>query len=364
MGLLGQYSRRSILNAMQQHTDVKGALLDGRLADTLVRSVAPRPEPTAPPADTLYNCAVVGLFDADFPALLKTIADPPLILYHRGPLQLLQSATTVAVVGARRCTSTGRGIAQQMAQDLAGYGLVVVSGLALGIDGAAHRGALCARPPGTGEAPGHGATVAVLGSGLDHIYPQRHRQLAADIVRAGGLLLSEYAPASGPRAHHFPERNRLISGLSRATVVVEASEKSGSLITARLGLEQGRDVMAVPGPVSSLVSAGCHRLIQQGAALVTDAADVLLSLGIEAIETAAADPADHLHENLPVTRLPSDQHRQILAIVEALPVTLDDICLQTGLPAQTVSSILVSLELLGFVQQVQLGYIRSPSRQV
>jgi len=360
IALLDQYPRRQILKVMDQCVDPEAALLEGRLAKTLQQTCrtrqnsASRSKPVSPP------CAVVGYFDAQFPALLKSIPDPPLVLYYRGPLTLLQEATAVAVVGARRCTSAGRLLAEQMARDLAGHGVTVVSGLALGIDGAAHRGALSAVVESVGAAAKTGFTVAVLGSGLYHIYPPRHLQLAMDIVAADGLLLSEYPPLTGPRAHHFPERNRLISGVSGATVVIEAGDRSGSLITARLGLEQGRDVMAVPGPVSSRVSAGCHRLIQQGAALVTDAEDVLLALGIEAAVEGNQGQTDALHERLSPINLPSVQHHRVLDCIQGLPVALDEVCLQTGLTAGEVSSLLVSLELLGFVQQVPLGYIRSP----
>ncbi len=347
---------------MEQCVDPQTALLDGGLAKILKQIARARSKSTSRRTPAFTSCAVVGFFDADFPPLLKIIPDPPLVLYYRGAITLLHNTSAIAVVGARRCTSGGRLLAQQMAKDLSLHGLTIVSGLALGIDGAAHRGALRAAELNASAPAKPGLTVAVLGSGLNHIYPQRHRQLAAEIIAADGLLLSEYPPSTGPRPHHFPERNRLISGICGATVVIEAGERSGSLITARLGLEQGRDVMAVPGPVSSSVSAGCHRLIQQGAALVTDAVDVLFALGIEAAVEKNQYPTDSLHESLPPVHLPSDRHARVLTCVQGLPVTLDEVCLQTGLSADEVSSLLVSLELSGFVQQVQLGYIRLPSR--
>lgn len=362
MELLDQYSRRQILKCIDRCADPQSALLQGHLADTLQQNCRPRSKRAPRRSHSSSGTAVVGIFDAHFPPLLKSIPDPPLVLYYKGVLSLLQSSGAVAVVGARRCTSAGRLLAQQMARDLAGYGLTVVSGLALGIDGAAHRGVLSATAETMGASKTTGATVAVLGSGLNRIYPERHRPLAAEIVMADGLLLSEYPPSTGPRAHHFPERNRLISGVCGATVVIEAGEKSGSLITARLGLEQGRDVMAVPGPVSSKVSAGCHRLIQQGAALVTDARDVLLAMGIEATAEEKQSQTESVHASLSPGDLPSDDHHRVLDCIQGLPVTLDEVCLQTGLAAGTVSSLLVSLELFGFVQQVQLGYIRSPHR--
>ena len=360
--LLHEYPRRQILKTMDQCTDPEAALFEGELAKMLqqTRRARQRSESRLPPASP--TCAVVGYFDVHFPPLLKTIPDPPLVLYYQGAISLLQNATAVAVVGARRCTSAGRLLAQQMGRDLAGYGITVVSGLALGIDGAAHRGALSAAADNVGALAKTGSTVAVLGSGLNRVYPERHRQLATDIIAADGLLLSEYLPLTGPRAHYFPERNRLISGVCGATVVIEAGEKSGSLITARLGLEQGRDVMAVPGPVSSSVSVGCHRLIQQGAALVTDAEDVLMTLGIEATVEKNQGQTALLHESLSPVGLPSHQHHRVMDCIQGLPVTLDEVCLRTSLTAGEVSALLVSLEMLGFVQQVQLGYIRSPLR--
>lgn len=362
IALLNLYPRRQILKAMDQCADPQAALLDGGLETILKQITRARSKPASRPINASQSCAVVGFFDADFPPLLKAIPDPPLVLYYRGALKLLHNESAIAVVGARRCTSAGRLLAQQMAKDLSLHGLIIVSGLALGIDGAAHRGALSAADAHVGTPANKGLTVAVLGSGLNRIYPQRHRELGAEIVAANGLLLSEYPPSTGPRAHHFPERNRLISGVCGATVVVEAGERSGSLITARLGLEQGRDVMAVPGPVSSSVSAGCHRLIQQGAALVTDALDVLFALGIEATAEQNQARTDSLHESLPPINLPSEAHSKVFACIQGLPVTLDEVCLQTGLYPGEVSALLVSLELLGFVQQVQLGYIRSPPR--
>ncbi len=364
IALLDQYPRRQILKAMEQCLDPQTALLEGVLSNPLKEKTRARSKPASRPTPASKSCAVVGFFDADFPPLLKSIPDPPLVLYYRGAITQLHNASAIAVVGARRCTSSGRLLAQQMAKDLSLHGLIIVSGLALGIDGAAHRGALSAAESNASAPAKPGLTVAVLGSGLNRIYPQRHRQLAAEIVAADGLLLSEYPPSTGPKAHHFPERNRLISGICGATVVIEAGERSGSLITARLGLEQGRDVMAVPGPVSSSVSIGCHRLIQQGAALVTDAIDVLFALGIEATVEKIQCQTDSLHDSLPHPHLPSDQHSHVLACIQGLPVTLDEVCLQTGLPADEVSRLLVSLELLGFVQQVQLGYIRLPSRAI
>ncbi len=286
-----------------------------------------------------------------FPELLLQIPDPPALLFFRGNLQQLLRPG-IAVVGARRCTHLGREVATALAADISAKGWVVTSGLARGVDAAAHRAALP-----------FGLTVAVLGGGLARLYPAQHRNLANEIVARGGLILSEYPPFASPRPYHFPERNRLISGLSRAVVVVEAGERSGSLITARMALEQGRDVMAVPGPVSSPVSRGCHRLIRQGAAIIETASDVFEALGVDDF-----DPPGSIlgQEDALPGRLsePSDPGlAKLLAAVGSALTTLDQIVATAGLPASRAIGQLVELELGGFVQQVPGGYIRRPLRE-
>ena len=205
--------------------------------------------------------------DPRFPAALLAIPDCPPLLWFRGDLSAL-APPTVAIVGSRAATAVALATAARLGEDLAAHGLTVVSGLARGVDSAAHRGALRA-----------GRTIAVLGSGPDTIYPREHAALATDIA-ASGLVLSEYPPGTPPNAFHFPQRNRLISGLSRAVVVIEASEKSGSLITAACALEQGRDVMAVPGNVLSGRNRGGHALIRDGATIVEGASDIVAELGL------------------------------------------------------------------------------------
>ena len=243
----------------------------------------------------------------------------------------------VAIVGSRRCTRQGRDLAFALGHDLAAVGLSVVSGLAYGIDAAAHRGALA------GCASSDAVTVAVLGSGLGNIYPRAHVGLAAEIVASGGALVTEHEPSEGPRKHHFPARNRIVSGLALGVVIVEASDRSGSLITARLALEQGRDVMAVPSLVSSPLSAGCHRLIRQGAALVERAEHVLEVLGLEAV---------------PVEEPPAEAADPVFSEVGATPTTLDVIVGSTGLPVEQVLQRLIELELEGLVAPHRGGYIR------
>lgn len=246
----------------------------------------------------------------------------------------------MAIVGARRCTRQGSDIAFALAQALAAEGVCIVSGLAYGIDAAAHRGALAAA-----ASHGTGATVAVLAGGLGHIYPAAHRRLAAEIVAAGGALVTEHEADAAPRRHHFPARNRIVSGLCRGVLIVEASVRSGSLITARLAAEQGRDVMAVPSSIASPLSAGCHRLIRDGAALVECAEHVLEAIGLERIPKPPAPPA------------PEDAD-PVLAMVAATPTPLDAIVAAVQLPLASVIERLAGHELEGRVAKHGGGYVR------
>lgn len=342
--LLAQWPRQHIAKLLLQDPDpefdAQGALLDGRLAQRLG---APSRN-YSKIGTTLGHAGAVGFYDHHFPHLLRMIPDPPLVLFFIGDLSVLASSC-IAVVGARKCTTQGKQNAQTLAFDLARRGVQVVSGLALGIDGAAHSGAMAACGPGR--------TVAFLGSGLQRLYPHRHRRLAEQLLAAGGLLVSEYPASKGPRAHQFPERNRLISGTSLATVVVEASERSGSLITARFAAEQGRDVLAMPGSVHSYVSAGCHRLIQQGAGLVTCADEVIENAGLEP-QVMQRSP----EEILPRAAV-GETGQLILSHLQGYAVSLDELLLLTALPAAELSGALVELELLRFVEQGPLGYIRT-----
>ena len=281
---------------------------------------------------------VVTSLDAEYPEPLRHIPDPPLALYHQGELREAQGPC-LAIVGARRATRLGLRIAEGMGRELANAGVRVISGLARGIDGAAHRGALASAV--------QGSAWAVLGSGLAKIYPREHKALAQRIADAGGAVISEYMPDVRPYRGNFPERNRIISGLANAVVVVEASERSGSLITARMAAEQGRDVFAVPGAVGNSVSAGCHWLIRQGAELVECAADVLGSMGL--CVAAAQAP-----------QTPPERLAPVFSAVSATPTAADDISLAVGLSVEVVIGDLVQLELLGFVEPTADGYIRAP----
>lgn len=282
----------------------------------------------------------------DLPLALRSIPDPPRRLYCRGDPAALDRPA-VAIVGSRRCTRQGRETAFALGRDLMAQGVSVVSGLAYGIDAAAHRGALAACGDGSAlPAPHRPVTIAVLGSGLDNIYPRAHAGLAREIVAAGGAVLSEHEPDEGPRKHHFPARNRIVSGLCLGVVIVEASDKSGSLITARLALEQGRDVMAVPSLVSSPLSAGCHRLIRQGAALVEQAEHVMEALGLEW--------SQH-HER------PAESPDAVFDAVGAAVTSVDEIIASTGLTVEAVLERLLELEIDGLVGAHAGGYVRLPA---
>lgn len=272
------------------------------------------------------------------PLALRAIPDPPKHLYCRGDSAVLANPA-VALVGSRRCTRQGGEIAFALAQELAAQGLNIVSGLAYGIDAAAHRGALAA------EGEGCGKTIAVLGSGLNSLYPRLHEPLAEAIVAAGGALVTEHDADVVARKHHFPARNRIVSGLCLGVVVVEASAKSGSLITARLALEQGRDVMAVPSSVRSPLAAGCHRLIREGAALVETAEQVIETLGM------AWTP--------PETVAPTFDDDPVLAQIDATVVTsLDAIVAATRLSMEEALQRLTELEIEGVIAPRPGGYVR------
>jgi DNA processing protein len=276
--------------------------------------------------------------DADFPQALAATPDPPIALFVRGSASALTKPLNIAVVGSRRASASGREFARALAADLGRAGAVVVSGLALGIDGSAHRGALDAMA----------VTVAVMGGGHGSTYPPSHRGLATEIVVASGAVVSEYPPSSAPMRGNFPERNRIISGLAAGIVVVEATVKSGTLITARMALEQGREVMAVPGAVLDGGHGGCHRLIKQGAALIEGARDVLEVFGLESPVVLEPD-------------VPSDPKlTRVLSAVQHSITALHDIVASLAMPVQDVLVALVELEIEGFVETYRGGYIRRP----
>ena len=285
---------------------------------------------------------VMVLGDADYPPLLLHSADPPLLLYLQGRAALL-NARSVAIVGSRQASAQGLDHARAFARTLAQNGWAIVSGLAAGIDAAAHQGAL--------DAEGGAGTVAVVGTGLDRIYPRSHQALTERIAEQG-LLVSELALGTPPLAPNFPQRNRLIAGLSRGTLVVEAALRSGSLITARLAAEAGREVMALPGSLLAPQSHGCHALIRQGAALVTSPEQVLDELNglpaLSLLDALAEPPAP------PVTAQATAQD----AVLRALghdPLSLDALINRCGWSAPALSAHLLTLELDGLVARLPGG---------
>lgn len=272
---------------------------------------------------------IVTLADDTYPRALLEISDPPLLLYARGKLGWL-GKPSLAVVGSRNATAQGLRNAEAFSKTFSEGGMTIVSGLALGIDAAAHRGGLA----------GAGSTIAVLGTGIDVVYPQRNAPLFAEIA-ARGLLLSEYPVGTPAIGRNFPRRNRLISGLARGCLVVEAALGSGSLITARFAAEQGREVFAIPGSIHSPLSKGCHALIKQGAKLVESAEDVLAEFG-----------AWHRASTLPDA---TPQAPGLLAHMGYDPVDIDALCELAGLPAEHVVAELLRLELAGLVATLPGG---------
>ena len=336
-------------------TDLRNALLDALLENKLnsakartkfLQSRSRFAQPSREARQVARTCERLGIDmltfeDRRFPVRLAAIPDPPLLLFVQGSIEAMNK-DCVAFVGGREASGGGQRIATNLAEALANTGLVIVSGLAIGIDTAAHRGALNANAP----------TVAVLGSGHEHLYPQRNAPLARRIIDLGGAIVSEYPPHFCPTRFRFPERNRIVSGLALGVVVMEARAKSGSLITANYALEQGREVMAVPGPVTSHLSRGGHALIRDGAALIEGAEDVLSQLGIE--HTAKSE-----QENTP--QLEATEKR-VLDALDFTANSLDTLVGRTGLSAQELLQILLRLELGGFVENGARGYIRAATR--
>lgn len=284
--------------------------------------------------------APLPLTDHRYPALLREIHRPPPLLYVRGDITLL-SLPQLAIVGSRRASSGGLASARAFAAELAAAGFAITSGLALGIDAAAHRGAL-----------DRGRTIAVLATGVDVAYPRQHAALGDQILAAGGSLVSEFPPGFAPRRESFPQRNRIISGLSLGVLVVEAAIKSGSLITARLAMEQGREVFAMPGSVHNPQAKGCHQLIREGAMLTETVADIAEQLG-----GLLAYKAEEAGGETPPANLPDDE----LAVLEAMgfePTDIDSLVAATGMGISGLTAVLVNLELQGLVENVGGFFLR------
>ena len=291
---------------------------------------------------------VLTLADAHYPPSLLSISDPPPLLYAKGRIELL-SRPAMAIVGSRNATVQGMQHAERFAQVLSSAGLTVISGLALGIDAAAHAGALTSTPE-------QGSTIAVTGTGLDLVYPAKHRALAHKIAEEG-CLLSEYPLKTPAIASNFPRRNRIISGLSLGVLVVEAAAQSGSLITARSALEQGRDVFAIPGSIHSPLSKGCHLLIRQGAKLVESAQDIMEELRWteSALVTADAAPAAP-QQNASRTADPTLE--KLLSAAGHDPVSVDQLAERSGLNAAQIQAALITLEMQGQIELMPGGHYR------
>ena len=298
---------------------------------------------------------VIVLGDARYPALLLETPDPPLLLYTLGRAELLAS-TGIAIVGSRSATPQGMDNARSFARFLSEHGLTIVSGLAMGIDGAAHEGGLA----------GRGSTVAFVGTGLDRAYPVRHAGLMQRIS-AWGLVASEYPLGTPPVPLNFPRRNRLIAGITLGTLVVEAAVESGSLITARMALECGREVFAIPGSIHSPQASGCHRLIHEGAKLVERGADVLAELRLDARNAGGSASLSAAQPSLfaaapPSTQEPDDADAALRTALGHDPVSFDVLSARTGMTAERLAARLLDMELAGVVDRLPGGLLQRRGR--
>jgi DNA processing protein len=277
------------------------------------------------------NNTVLTLTDNDYPALLKEIPDPPPLLFVRGNPEIL-SLPQIAIVGSRNPSTLGLETAAAFAKTLSQHGFVITSGLALGIDAASHQGALNAK----------GYTIAVAGTGLDRVYPARNKDLATEIVNTGAMV-SEFPPGTLAKANHFPRRNRIISGLCQGLLVVEAAKQSGSLITARMALEQNREVFAIPGSIHNPLARGCNALIREGAKLVETTQDILEEFS-QYIQQDERINTTNLQTTLDL------EQQTLLNRIMFSPTTIDKLVEDTGLSVEIISSMLLILELQGFVE--------------
>lgn len=274
--------------------------------------------------------------DRDYPEQLKEISDPPPILFVRGDIEIL-SQPQIAIVGSRNPSSLGVQTAMDFSKSLAENGFTITSGLALGIDAASHQGAL--------NANGH--TIAVAGTGLDRVYPARHKNLATEILE-NGAIISELPPGTAAKANNFPRRNRIISGLCMGLLVVEAAKQSGSLISARLALEQNREVFAIPGSIHNPLARGCHALIREGAKLVEKSQDILEELGQYFQSPSESEP------QFTQTTLDLDQQK-LLNLIQFSPTSIDDLVTASGDSVENIASVLLVLELQGYIASVAGG---------
>jgi len=301
--------------------------------------------------NTQKNNHIITLQDPLYPELLKEIpgGGPP-VLFVNGDIKVL-GRSQIAIVGSRNPTPLGREIAYEFAHNLCSAGYVITSGLAIGIDGEAHRGALSC----------HGITLAVAATGLDQVYPKRHYQLAQQIIEKSGAIISEFPLGVAPQRSHFPRRNRIISGLSQGTLVVEAAVRSGSLITARFAADQGRDVFAVPGAITNPLARGCHNLIKEGAKLTETADDILEEIGSTLMHPAPTP--SWMNNDEKTERTLDKKGRAVLRSLGYDPALIDTIIERSQLTAQEVSSALTDLELHGYITSISGGlYARNALR--
>ena len=314
---------------------IAGAIKRYRLTDAVRKEMA---------LAAKINCRMVTLLDPEYPPPLRHIPDPPPMLYARGDLKNMENS--IAIVGSREATSYGLSMARRLGADLAALGLPVVSGMARGIDTAAHQGALSVG----------GRTAAVLGCGVGVIYPPENRALFERMIETGAVV-SELQVMEAPNSYNFPARNRIIAGMTIGTVVVEAARQSGSLITARLAAEQGREVFAVPGSIHSFKSAGTHNLLKQGAKLVTRVEDVLdefYHLKDRGMPDQKGGPLNRSAEKSSDTDLSAGltaEEARVLALIEAYPVHMDELSSRSGLSSGRLAGILLTLELKGKIIQ-------------
>ncbi len=284
-----------------------------------------------------HGCKIITIRDESYPANLKAIYDPPQVLYVKGDL-LPADSLAVSIVGTRAASPYGKMVAEKLGSELAARGVTVVSGMAYGIDTAAHKSALSSG----------GRTIAVMGNGLDVVYPTRNASLLEQIINSGAAV-SEFPMGMKPLKSNFPRRNRIISGLSLGTLIVEAPKQSGALITAEFALEQGREVFAVPGQIFSETSGGTHDLIKQGAKLVESVEDILDELPSNSPQPLTKDDVETVEKQIEVQL--SEAEKSIWEVVGSSPIHIDDISRQAALPPYKVSAALVMLELKGLVQQ-------------
>jgi DNA processing protein len=295
---------------------------------------------------------LISVFDSEYPCLLRNLPDPPAVLYVRGNLPLTFS---VAIVGTRRASAYGLSVAEHLGMMLARLGIPVVSGLAYGIDAAAHRGALRA----TGGSGFCSAGIAVLGSGVLNVTPAGNRALAAELLRCNGACISEYGLSAAAAKHHFPERNRLISGLAELVIVVEAEERSGALITARLALEQGKDLFAVPGNITSKSSRGTNRLLRDGAAVLTEVDDIfnlLPASAVGALTSTKAEATNRQAADTALSQLSTAARRLLSLFTPGTPYDFDELMKNWDLSPSALGAALSELEIDQLIRRHEEGH--------